>query len=114
MQMAGTPTGGQGSTSKPPGQSSNAPTAGAGSSNQASEGNATSGFDQPHGTHYESTSTAPGGGASKGTYVVDRAQAKSLAMIARKAISQDYELGLPPEYRAMAAEYFELLGSVNE
>lgn len=115
-QVAGTPTPGGGSKSNGGNQASapsNVPTAGVGDSG-SSEGAASSSMNQPHGTHYESTAKAPGGGKSEGAYVVDGAQAKSLAMTARKAISQDYELNLPPEYRAMAAEYFELLGSVRE
>ena len=86
---------------------------GGGPSGQGS-GSSTASFDKPHGTHYETTQIKGGGGPVSGNYLKTNQSKRNLAEVARQAIRQDYQRRLPAEYRIMTAEYFELLGSLEE
>lgn len=86
---------------------------GGGPSGQGS-GSSTASFDKPHGTHYETTQIKGGGGPVSGNYLKTNQSKRNLAKVARQAIRQDYQRRLPAEYRIMTAEYFELLGSLEE
>ena len=77
-------------------------------------GMSTASFDKPHGTHYETTQIKSGGGPVSGNYSKTLQSKRNLAEVARQAITQDYQRRLPVEYRLMTAEYFELLGSLEE
>ena len=77
-------------------------------------GTATASFDKPHGTHFETTAIKGGGGPAKGNYLKTQQSRRNLAEVARQKIQQDYQRRLPAEYRVMTAEYFELLGSLEE
>ena len=77
-------------------------------------GMSTASFDKPHGTHYETTQIKSGGGPVSGNYSKALQSKRNLAEVARQAITQDYQRRLPVEYRLMTAEYFELLGSLEE
>lgn len=88
-------------------------TPGAGAPGEGS-GTATASFDKPHGTHYETTAIKGGGGPAKGNYEKTEQSRRNLAEVVRQKIQQDYQRRLPAEYRIMTAEYFELLGSLEE
>ena len=77
-------------------------------------GMSTASFDKPHGTHYETTQIKSGDGPVSGNYSKTLQSKRNLAEVARQAITQDYQRRLPVEYRLMTAEYFELLGSLEE
>ena len=77
-------------------------------------GTSAASFDKPHGTHYETTTIQSGGGPVKGELNRKLQTKRNLAVVARQAIKQDYQRRLPAEYRVMTAEYFELLGSLEE
>ena len=77
-------------------------------------GTSTASFDKPHGTHFETTAIKGGGGPAKGDYEKTQQSRRNLAEVARQKIQQDYQRRLPAEYRVMTAEYFELLGSLEE
>ena len=77
-------------------------------------GTATAMFDKPHGTHFETTAIKGGGGPAKGSYEKTQQSERNLAEVARQKIQQDYQRRLPAEYRVMTAEYFELLGAMEE
>ena len=77
-------------------------------------GTATAMFDKPHGTHFETTAIKGGGGPAKGSYEKTQQSKRNLAEVARQKIQQDYQRRLPAEYRDMTAEYFELLGAMEE
>lgn len=77
-------------------------------------GTGTASFDKPHGTHFETTAIKGGGGPAKGNYLKTQQSRRNLAEVARQKIQQDYQRRLPAEYRVMTAEYFELLGSLEE
>ena len=86
---------------------------GAGAPGEGS-GTSTAMFDKPHGTHFETTAIKGGGGPVKGSYQKTEQSRRNLAEVARQKIQQDYQRRLPAEYRLMTAEYFELLGSMEE
>ena len=86
---------------------------GAGAPGEGS-GTSTAMFDKPHGTHFETTALKGGGGPAKGSYQKTEQSRRNLAEVARQKIQQDYQRRLPAEYRLMTAEYFELLGSMEE
>ena len=105
------PSSGSSSSSNPFGPPVMMP--GGGPSGQGS-GSSTASFDKPHGTHYETTQIKGGGGPVSGNYLKTNQSKRNLAEVARQAIRQDYQRRLPAEYRIMTAEYFELLGSLEE
>ena len=105
------PSSGSSSSSNPFGPPAMMP--GGGPSGQGS-GSSTASFDKPHGTHYETTQIKGGGGPVSGNYLKTNQSKRNLAEVARQAIRQDYQRRLPAEYRIMTAEYFELLGSLEE
>ena len=105
------PSSGSSSSSNPFGPPVMMP--GGGPSGQGS-GSSTASFDKPHGTHYETTQIKCGGGPVSGNYLKTNQSKRNLAEVARQAIRQDYQRRLPAEYRIMTAEYFELLGSLEE
>lgn len=105
------PSSGSSSSSNPFGPPVMMP--GGGPSGQGS-GSSTASFDKPHGTHYETTQIKGGGGPVSGKYFKTNQSKRNLAEVARQAIRQDYQRRLPAEYRIMTAEYFELLGSLEE
>ena len=105
------PSSGSSSSSNPFGPPMMMP--GGGPSGQGS-GSSTASFDKPHGTHYETTQIKGGGGPVSGNYLKTNQSKRNLAEVARQAIRQDYQRRLPAEYRIMTAEYFELLGSLEE
>ena len=105
------PSSGSSSSSNPFGPPVMMP--GGGPSGQGS-GSSTASFDKPHGTHYETTQIKAGGGPVSGNYLKTNQSKRNLAEVARQAIRQDYQRRLPAEYRIMTAEYFELLGSLEE
>ena len=103
-----TPSGSSSSSFAPPMMSPGNGPSGDGS------GMSTASFDKPHGTHYETTQIKSGGGPVSGNYSKTLQSKRNLAEVARQAITQDYQRRLPVEYRLMTAEYFELLGSLEE
>ena len=105
------PSSGSSSSSNPFGPPVMMP--GGGPSGQGS-GSSTASFDKPHGTHYETTQIKGGGGPVSGNYLKTNQSKRNLAEVARQAIRQDYQRRLPAEDRIMTAEYFELLGSLEE
>ena len=105
------PSSGSSSSSNPFGPPVMMP--GGGPSGQGS-GSSTASFDKPHGTHNETTQIKGGGGPVSGNYLKTNQSKRNLAEVARQAIRQDYQRRLPAEYRIMTAEYFELLGSLEE